>query len=113
MLNFRAARAEAAALVIGARVEGRFQASLPGVGSSSLIKKTNWFPGMIHAIDEADGTYSILYDDGDYEKGVKRRFIRPMRPEVAAAVAAEEEDMAQAAFDELDMLEGLDGGMLD
>ena len=70
------AAAEVAALVVGARVEGRYQASSPGVATSSLLKKTSWFPGVIKAIDAKEGTYTIVYDDGDRERGVKRRFVR-------------------------------------
>ena len=110
--------AETAALVVGARVEGRYQASLPGIASSSLFRKTHWFPGMIQSV-EADGdppTYAILYDDGDFETGVKRRFVRLMRPEVAAQAAEEEEGLAQAAIEELGLaeegdLESPPGGM--
>ncbi len=77
--------AETAALVVGARVEGRYQASLPGVASSSLLKSTHWFPGTIQAIEPKEGTYEILYDDGDHEAGVKRRFVRLMRQQTSAS----------------------------
>ena len=101
--------AETAALVVGARVEGRYQASLPGVASTpSLLKKCHWFPGMIQTVDAVDGTYSILYDDGDFEEGVRRRWVRILDPKVAAEVASEAEKLAQAAFDELDLANGLD-----
>ena len=101
--------AETAALVVGARVEGRYQASLPGVASTpSLLKKCYWFPGMIQTVDAFDGTFSILYDDGDFEEGVRRRWVRILDPKVAAEVASEAEKLAQAAFDELDLANGLD-----
>jgi len=83
----KAGQPETAALVVGARVEGRYQASLPGIASSSLFKNTHWFPGRIQAIDALEGTYEILYDDGDHEKGVKRRFVRLMRQQMSSSSA--------------------------
>ena len=34
-----------------------------------------WYAGMVSAI-QADGTYDIMYDDGDQEVGVPRGAIR-------------------------------------
>jgi len=45
------------------RVEGRF-------GGGSI-----WYPGTI-CTSNADGTYKILYDDGDIEDHVAREFVR-------------------------------------
>ena len=77
-----AARATAA-LVVGARVESRFQASL------NVKWKTYWFGGKIDRVN-GDGTYNVRYDDGDYEQKVKRRFIRLWRAkkQVVTAPAA-------------------------
>lgn len=75
----------AAALVVGARVEARFQASL------NVRWKTFWFPGTIAAVHD-DSTFGVRYDDGDHEDFVKRRFIRILTPakerRMAAAAAA-------------------------
>jgi len=91
--------AETAALVVGARVEGRYQASVPGMASSSLFKNTHWFPGRIQAIDALEGTYEILYDDGDHEKGVKRRFVRLPPTATQKRERAEEEEEERRAAD--------------
>ena len=88
-----------------ARVHGP---SLPLPGTFSA---PSWYllcPLLVHSRYLPGGRYAILYDDGDYEEHVRRRFIRLMRPEVAAQVAAEEEGLAQAAFDELELAQGLD-----
>ena len=37
--------------------------------------KGKYFPGSISRVN-SDGTYDILYDDGDKERGVKRRLIK-------------------------------------
>ena len=102
-------------LAVGARVEARWQASVPGVaGDKRLLQQTRWYPGTIEAVGgglrvrrpnigapmdgdvetgvPTDGTYSIRYDDGDLEHGVRRRFIRQPsrdRARMMAAAAAE------------------------
>jgi len=75
-------------LAVGSAVEARWQASLPGVASSTLLKQCHYHPGTIEAVDEVTGTYTIRYDDGDYEEDVKRRFVRRSRPPKVAPSAA-------------------------
>ena len=69
-----------AALVVGARVQARFQASL------GVPWKTYWFDGRIDGVN-GDGTYNVRFDDGDFEPNVKRRFVRLARRKPAAAAA--------------------------
>lgn len=85
-----AAAAEPAfVFVVGDRVEARWQASLPGVESSALIRKTHYYVGTVAAVGEDGSSYDIRFDDGDYETGVKQRFVRPftkrriVRPDAA------------------------------
>ena len=93
-----AAPASVEAFAVGTRVEARWQASLPGIGS--LLKKTHWHPGTVDGLED-DGTYRISYDDGDYEKGVKRRFVR--RPRVTkVATDVQSTSLSAAAGEEID-----------
>ena len=49
-------------LAVGTKVEARFGG------------EADWFPGTITATD-GDGTFGVLYDDGDSEEGVARSLI--------------------------------------
>lgn len=108
-------------LEVGARVEARWQASVPGVASDKrLLQQTRWYPGTIEAVGgglrvrrpnldapmegdlvtgvPTDGTYSIRYDDGDLEHGVRRRFLRQPsreRPRATASTASTVSDGAR------------------
>jgi hypothetical protein len=106
-------------LEVGARVEARWQASVPGVASDKrLLQQTRWYPGTIEAVGgglrvrrpnlgapmegdmetgvPTDGTYSIRYDDGDLEHGVRRRFLRQPSRERARTTAATAAEGASA-----------------
>ena len=49
-----------------------------------------------HAI--GDGTFDILYDDGEQEKGVKQDLLRPLGPvKGPGAVASESEGLSAEA----------------
>ena len=37
-----------------------------------------WYPGVVHIVHE-DGACDINYDDGDKEKSVPLKFLRPQR----------------------------------
>ena len=37
----------------------------------------HWHPGVIAVVCDDGKSYDIMYDDGDYEKGVEARRIRP------------------------------------
>ena len=39
-----------------------------------------WYPGRISGVDHATARYDIAYDDGDQERGVRRKFIRRWKP---------------------------------
>jgi hypothetical protein len=56
------------AVAVGMRCRAKYLASslYPGVG---------WYTGVVDAVNE-DGTFAVLYDDGDYESGIKRRFLK-------------------------------------
>ena len=43
--------------------------------ASSLYPGVGWYTGVVDAVNE-DGTFAVLYDDGDYESGIKRRFLK-------------------------------------
>ena len=56
------------------------------------IKSTGaWFPGTVVAANHDGGvlegslTYDIDYDDGDQERGVLPRFVRPLKADGAVA----------------------------
>lgn len=53
-------------LTEGQQVQGKYQGDIGGV---------NWFPGVVTAARD-DGTYDLLYDDGDTEEEVDPKFIR-------------------------------------
>ena len=53
---------------VGARVEGDFA----GWGT--------WYPGNISAVNAAEGTVSVAYDDGDTEEGLSLCRTRPLGP---------------------------------
>jgi hypothetical protein len=53
-------------LHVGARVEARFEG------------KKEWYPGLVHC-QNADGTYAIDYDDGDFEDSVAKELMRLCR----------------------------------
>lgn len=46
--------------------------------ASSLYPGVGWYFGVVDAISE-DGTFAVRYDDGDYESGIKRRFLKVER----------------------------------
>ena len=52
---------------MGRRCEARFQAS---TARTRTLWQTRWFPGVITAVKNPPGYCSVLYDDGDFEKGV-------------------------------------------
>ena len=58
------------AVKVGMRCRAKYLAS-------SLPRYTglDWFTGVVDAINE-DGTFAVVYDDGDYESGIKRRFLK-------------------------------------
>ncbi len=66
-----------AALRIGTRVTAQWGGS-SGDGQ--------WFPGTVRAI-HADGSYSIAYDDGDFEEQVPPRLVRAQDPSPVQAPA--------------------------
>ncbi len=75
-----AAAAAAPVLYTGVRVECLFEGALGG---------DQWHPGQIEAASEVTGRFDILYDDGDREANVERRFIRlPSAPAGDGAGAA-------------------------
>ena len=63
--------------VVGQRVDARFQAQRYGA------QATKWFPAVIRAVHD-DGSYDILYNDGDTESRVPSRFVREARQKTAA-----------------------------
>ena len=64
------ARRRHAPVAVGARCLAKYLASslYPGVG---------WYPGVVDAAN-ADGTYAVRYEDGDYEDRIKRKFIKAL-----------------------------------
>ena len=68
----RAARSPAARpevkVEVGMRCRAKYLASslYPGVG---------WYYGVVDGVNE-DGTYAVRYDDGDFETGIKKRFLK-------------------------------------
>ena len=56
-------------ITIGARVEGRLQATVLGP------HRTKWFPAVVAAI-HADGSCDLLYDDGEKEEEVAANYVR-------------------------------------
>ena len=74
---------------VGARVEARYRATVLGKMG------TKWFAASVRAV-HGDGSYDVLYDDGDEENGVLAQFVRapklkatapqaPKKPKAAAA----------------------------
>ena len=45
-------------------------------------KNHQWYPGYISAVN-ADGSYDVVYDDGDYEKNVPSEFARKVQLTIA------------------------------
>ena len=64
---------------VGALVKGRYQATSMGTFG------TKWFPATVRQV-RSDGTYDLVYDDGDVEESVKPEFVRP-RAAAASSVA--------------------------
>ena len=50
-------------LIVGARVEAQFRG------------RKRFYPGVVEEV-RTDGTYAIMYDDGDYEAAVPLEYIR-------------------------------------
>ena len=78
----------------GERVQGKYQGALGGV---------NWFAGVVTAARD-DGTYDLLYDDGDTEEEVEPRFIRVEATQgdyyaAKRAASATEDDPSEADQD--------------
>ena len=63
------------ALQVGAKVECKF-------GS-----KGRWYPGVIEA-ENGDGTYAVLFDDGDKEPKAKPENLRPLGAPASSGGAA-------------------------
>ena len=61
---------------VGRRCEARFQASRV---KPCYLHQCRWFPGVIHALNEETGNFTIYYDDGDVEEEVLLRHVRAPR----------------------------------
>ena len=78
----RGAKATRRLLSVGEAIEAKYG----GIKSTGA-----WFPGTIVAVGHDGGvlegslTYSIDYDDGDQERGVLPRFVRPLKADGAVA----------------------------
>jgi hypothetical protein len=59
----------------GVKVKAKYLASDPAM--RRRYGPGRWYEGTIHAVN-ADGTYSVAYDDGDHEEGVQRKYIQLM-----------------------------------
>ena len=60
-----AASSSSGSFSVGAKVECKFG------------RKGNWYPGVIEA-ENGDGTYAVLFDDGDKEPKAKPENLRPL-----------------------------------
>ena len=72
-------------LSVGARVEGRYQASM---SSSTCLWMHKWYLAVVTAV-HGDGSCDLEYDDGDVESGVEPKFVRlkgPARPAASKAL---------------------------
>ena len=56
---------------VGERCEGRYRAGVDGATLRRL-----WYPGKLVRQDE-QGNFTVLYDDGDKDDGMPRKFLRP------------------------------------
>ena len=78
----RGAKAPRCLLAVGDAIEAKYG----GIKSTGA-----WFPGTVVAVSHDGGvlegslTYSIDYDDGDQERGVLPRFVRPLKADGAVA----------------------------
>ena len=61
------------ATATGVRVWAKYLASDPAM--RRRYRPTRWYMGTIHA-SNADGTYAVAYDDGDFEASVLPKYIR-------------------------------------
>ena len=59
-------------VALGGRVKARYRASSLGPA------RTQWYAGEVVAVHE-DGTVAVRYEDGDYEDGVSRVYLRPLQ----------------------------------
>ena len=69
-----ASSASPAASAAATYAEGDRVSSAPGRAMHG--RQAKWFPARIDAVNE-DGTYDLVYEDGDEEDGVAAKFIRP------------------------------------
>ena len=69
---------------VGERVQGKYQGVIGGY---------NWFGGVVRAARH-DGSFDLLYDDGDEETAVLSKFVKVWLgpPEAAAEAAADAAD---------------------
>ena len=65
---------------VGARVEARYRATVLGKMG------TKWFAASVRAV-HGDGSYDVLYDDGDEENGVLAQFVRAPKLKATAPQA--------------------------
>ena len=68
-------------LPVGSVIKARHMASSLGKAG------TSFYPGKIVKCNK-DGSFNVQYDDGDFEKGVKREFIKAVKGGASLASAA-------------------------
>ena len=82
-------------LDVGTAVRVRWLASKPETARRNLMGANRWYMGAVRAYDDADGTYSIDYDDGASEEGVAPQHVQVLEEE-----ADDEDDVATGAESE-------------
>ena len=92
LASFATTSPDAQPLRPGVRVKAKYLASDPAIRPSGAERSRGygpgrWYEGTVHAVN-ADGTYAVAYDDGDFEASVQCEYIQVVITDASAAVDA-------------------------